>query len=133
MLDNPLIGEGLALAMGLAGETEIRRMLAVAEESNVLLTELFRQAGIELVELKIEFGRAADNGEVIISDEISPDTCRLWDLETGERLDKDRFRLDLGDVVPAYKTVLERLTAVLQQASSGEDAENSTEASGQQE
>ena len=59
--------------------------------------------------MKLEFGRASDNGEIIISDEISPDTCRMWDEQTGRRLDKDRFRLDLSDVVASYKTVLERI------------------------
>ena len=59
--------------------------------------------------MKLEFGHASDNGELILSDEISPDTCRLWDEATGERLGKDRFRLDLSDVVASYKTVLDRL------------------------
>ena len=64
------------------------------------------------MDAKIEFGRASDTGEIIISDEISPDTCRLWDAQTLERLDKDRFRLDLGDVIPAYSKVLERLETI---------------------
>ncbi len=61
------------------------------------------------MDAKFEFGRASDTGEIIISDELSPDTCRMWDAESGERLDKDRFRLDLGDVIPAYAKVLEKL------------------------
>ena len=61
------------------------------------------------MDVKFEFGRASDTGEIIISDEISPDTCRLWDEKTGERMDRDRFRLDLGDVIPAYADVLDRL------------------------
>ena len=65
------------------------------------------------MDAKFEFGRAADTGSIIISDELSPDTCRLWDEATGERLDKDRFRLDLGDVVASYGIVLERLKTVL--------------------
>ena len=59
--------------------------------------------------MKLEFGRASDNGHIIISDEISPDTSRMWDMETGEKLDKDRFRYDLSDVVASYRTVCERL------------------------
>ena len=88
-------------------------MYDIARKANDLLKELFHRAGIELVDMKIEFGRASDNGEIIISDEISPDTCRLWDEESGERLDKDRFRLDLGDVAESYRTVLDRLEKVL--------------------
>jgi phosphoribosylaminoimidazole-succinocarboxamide synthase len=65
------------------------------------------------VDAKFEFGRAADTGAIIISDEISPDTCRMWDEKTGERLDKDRFRLDLGDVTDSYRIVLERLKQAL--------------------
>ena len=84
-------------------------MMAVARKAGTLLEALFHSAGIELVDMKLEFGHASDNGELILADEISPDTCRLWDEATGERLGKDRFRLDLSDVVASYKTVLERL------------------------
>ena len=87
-------------------------MYDIVRRSGKLLTDLFRKAGIELVDAKFEFGRAADTGAIIISDEISPDTCRLWDLESGERLDKDRFRLDLGDMVESYGIVLEKLKNV---------------------
>ena len=88
-------------------------MIAEARKANEVLKDLFHRIGIELVDLKIEFGRATDNGEIIVSDEISPDTARLWDEKTGERLDKDRFRLDLSDVVASYRNVYERLTTVL--------------------
>ena len=90
-------------------------MERTALQANALLQKVFHQAGIELVDIKLEFGRAADTGTLILSDEISPDTCRLWDEATGERLDKDRFRLDLSDVVASYRNVLERLEKVLKE------------------
>ena len=112
-LEDPFINRDHAVALGLATSRELDGMYDIARKANDLLKELFHRAGIELVDMKIEFGRASDNGEIIISDEISPDTCRLWDEESGERLDKDRFRLDLGDVAESYRTVLERLEKVL--------------------
>ena len=84
-------------------------MFSMAKRSAELLKELLHKVGIELVDAKFEFGRASDTGEIIISAEISPDTCRMWEEATGERLDKDRFRLDLGDVIPAYSKVLDKL------------------------
>ena len=108
-LGNPLVNRDQAFAIGLASYEELEEMFSLGKKAGELLTELFHKAGIELVDAKIEFGRASDTGEIIISDELSPDTCRLWDEATGERLDKDRFRLDLGDVIPAYADVLERL------------------------
>lgn len=113
-LDNPLINEHHVVALGLLTYEELDAMFATARRTNEILGALLHKAGIELVDVKIEFGRACDNGEIIISDEISPDTCRLWDEATGERLDKDRFRLDLSDVVASYRTVLERLEKVLE-------------------
>ena len=112
-LEDPFINRDHAVALRLATYQELDVMYDIARKANDLLKELFHRAGIELVDMKIEFGRASDNGEIIISDEISPDTCRLWDEESGERLDKDRFRLDLGDVTESYRTVLERLENVL--------------------
>lgn len=108
-LEDPLINEHHAVALGLASYEELQFMVAEARRANELLSDVFHRAGIELVDVKIEFGRATDNGELIISDEISPDTCRLWDEKDGRRLDKDRFRLDLSDVVASYREVLERL------------------------
>jgi phosphoribosylaminoimidazole-succinocarboxamide synthase len=108
-LGDPVINEHHAVALGLADYGEIEKMFSVARRAGDLLEALLHRAGIELVDMKLEFGRASDNGEIIISDEISPDTCRLWDESTGERLDKDRFRLDLSDVVSSYRIVLERL------------------------
>ncbi len=111
-LGDPLVNRDQAVALSLATYEDLDKMLVMARKAGSLLTELFHKAGIELVDCKIEFGRASDTGEIIISDEISPDTCRLWDEQTQERLDKDRFRLDLGDVIPAYTQVLERLESL---------------------
>ena len=108
-LGDPLVNRDQAVALGLATYEELEKILTMARKAGKLLTDLFHKAGIELVDAKIEFGRASDTGEIIISDEISPDTCRLWDEKTQDRLDKDRFRLDLGDVIAAYTQVLERL------------------------
>ena len=112
-LDDPLINRDHAVALGLASYQELDEMYNIARRVNDLLKPLFHKAGIELVDMKIEFGRAADTGTIIISDEISPDTCRLWDEATGERLDKDRFRLDLSRVVESYQIVLERLNKII--------------------
>ena len=103
-LRDPMIGEDHAIALGLVNEEEMAQIRSEALSVNVLLTELFEKLGIRLIDLKLEFGRASD-GSVIISDEISPDTCRLWDLKTGEVLDKDRFRHDMGGVMDAYEFV----------------------------
>ena len=111
-LGDPLINRDQAAGLGLATYLELDEMYDIVRRSGKLLTDLFEKAGIELVDAKFEFGRAADTGSIIISDEISPDTCRLWDKETGERLDKDRFRLDLGDMVESYGIVLEKLKNV---------------------
>ncbi len=113
-LGDPLVNEDQAVALGLATYEELEKMFAIARRAGALLTALFHKAGIELVDAKFEFGRASDTGDIIISDEISPDTCRLWDEETGERLDKDRFRLDLGDVAESYGIVLDRLNKVME-------------------
>ena len=112
-LEDPFINRDHAVALGLATYQELDGMYNIARRVNDLLKPLFHKAGIELVDMKIEFGRASDTGTIIISDEISPDTCRLWDEATGERLDKDRFRLDLSRVVESYRTVLDRLKKVI--------------------
>ena len=113
-LGDPLINRDQAVALKLATYPELDMMYDIVRRSGQLLTDLLHQAGIELVDAKFEFGRAADTGAIIISDELSPDTCRMWDEETGERLDKDRFRLDLGDLVPSYSIVLEKLRNVME-------------------
>ena len=111
-LEDPFINRDHAVAIGLATYEELDGMYDTARRVNDLLKPLFHKAGIELVDVKLEFGRAADTGAIIISDEISPDTCRLWDEATGERMDKDRFRLDLSRVVESYNIVLTRLKQV---------------------
>lgn len=108
-LDDPMINDHHAVALGLASYNELKFMYSQALKANKILSALLKKAGIELIDMKLEFGRASDNGHIIISDEISPDTSRMWDMETGEKLDKDRFRYDLSDVVASYRTVCERL------------------------
>lgn len=108
-LDDPMINDHYAVALGLASYDELKFMYSQALKANKILSALLKKAGIELIDMKLEFGRASDNGHIIISDEISPDTSRMWDMETGEKLDKDRFRYDLSDVVASYRTVCERL------------------------
>ncbi len=113
-LEDPFINRDHAVAIGLATYEELDRMYDTARRVNDLLKPLFHQAGIELVDMKLEFGRATDTGAIIISDEISPDTCRLWDEATEERMDKDRFRLDLSRVVESYTNVRDRLKKVFE-------------------
>jgi phosphoribosylaminoimidazole-succinocarboxamide synthase len=107
-LDDPLLNLTHITAMGLATAEEIRRMETIALRVNEILTGVLREINIELIDFKLEFGRF--HGEVLLSDEISPDTCRFWDANTHEPLDIDRFRHDLGDVEDAYREVLHRLT-----------------------
>jgi len=108
-LDGPLINEDHAVILGIASYEELSVIKEQAMKVNEVLFRLFADVGIDLVDFKIEFGRTSD-GKVLLSDEISPDTCRLWDAKTGEILDKDRFRHDLGDVLKAYGEVYDRLT-----------------------
>lgn len=111
-LDDPLINSDHAVALGLATYDELKNMYATAARANEILGSFLMKAGIELVDLKVEFGRMSATGEIIISDEISPDTCRLWDAVSGESLDKDRFRKDMSDVVASYRDVYERLCKI---------------------
>jgi len=112
-LGNPLINDCHVIALGLISEDELKRVYDFARRANIILSDLLEKAGIELVDMKLEIGRASDDGSIIISDEISPDTCRLWDIKTGIPLDKDRFRHDLSDVVASYRTVLDRIREIL--------------------
>ena len=107
-LGDPFINGYYALALGLSTEEEIGTIRDYAFKVNDVMIKYFDSIGIELIDFKIEFGRLAD-GTVILADEISPDTCRLWDKETREKLDKDRFRRDLGNVEDAYAEVFKRL------------------------
>lgn len=111
-LGDPMINKSQITALGIAEEKELKEMTAQALKINELLSELFLKAGIKLVDFKLEFGRAGD--EIILCDEISPDTCRFWDADTGCKLDKDRFRQDLGNVLDGYRDVLRRLKNVIQ-------------------
>jgi phosphoribosylaminoimidazole-succinocarboxamide synthase len=107
-LGDPLLNTSHALALGLATEAEIKTIEGYALKINDLLKAFLLRHGIELVDFKLEFGRLPD-GTIVLADEISPDTCRLWDVKTHEKLDKDRFRRDLGGVEDAYEEVMRRL------------------------
>lgn len=107
-LGDPMINRYHALALDLATEEEIDEIIAQAFKINELLQKIFDKANLVLVDFKLEFGRTPE-GKIILADEISPDTCRLWDKDTHEKLDKDRFRRDLGGVEEAYIEVYNRL------------------------
>ena len=107
-LGDPLINDYHAMALGIATREDLDKIADMTFKVNDVLKEYFKTIGIELVDFKIEFGRTSD-GEIILADEISPDTCRLWDAKTHEKLDKDRFRRDLGNVEEAYEEVFKRL------------------------
>ena len=106
-LGDPLINDYFAIALNLATREEIDRITEYAFKVNEVYKAYFSQLGIDLIDFKIEFGRC--KGEIILADETSPDTCRLWDSRTHEKLDKDRFRRDLGNVEEAYQEVFKRL------------------------
>ena len=106
-LHDPIICEQHIYAMKLAKPEEVQKMKELALKINDILKEFMDKHGIILVDFKLEFGRK--DGEIVLADEISPDTCRLWDKETGEKLDKDRFRFDLGDLMEGYEKVLKKL------------------------
>jgi phosphoribosylaminoimidazole-succinocarboxamide synthase len=107
-LGDPLINDSHAVALGLATFEELREIYAITGKINDLLQAYFKKAGLILVDFKIEFGKDKD-GNILLADEISPDTARLWDEKTREKLDKDRFRRDLGHVEDAYLEVLNRI------------------------
>lgn len=108
-LGDPLLNEYHALALGLATKAEIKLVKSMAFKINEVLKAYFKKLNVTLVDFKIEFGKTSD-GEIVLADEISPDTCRFWDMTTGEKLDKDRFRRDMGGVEDAYKEVFKRLS-----------------------
>ena len=107
-LGDPFINTYHVKAMDLADDKELATIDAYALKINQILTDYLKDAGIELIDFKLEFGRLSD-GTIVLADEISPDTCRFWDSKTGEKLDKDRFRRDLGNVEGAYQEVMRRL------------------------
>lgn len=106
-LGDPFINNYYALALGLATKEEIDRITELAFKINEVMKAYFAECGIDLIDFKVEFGRF--HGEIILADEISPDTCRFWDSKTHEKLDKDRFRRDLGNVEGAYHEVFKRI------------------------
>lgn len=106
-LGDPLMNDYHAIALDIITSEELDYIYEQASQVNKILTEFFLKQDIKLVDFKLEFGKL--NGEILLADEVSPDTCRLWDLKTGEKLDKDRFRRELGDLVEGYTKVLERI------------------------
>ena len=115
-LNDPLVSEEHITAFGWATPQEIDDMMALAIRVNDFLTGMFLGVGIQLIDFKIECGRHWDNDmmRIIVADEISPDSCRLWDVETKEKLDKDRFRRDLGGLLEAYRDVAQRLGILIE-------------------
>jgi len=107
-LGDPLINDHHAVAIGLTTFEELKAIYGQAEKINNILKEFFLKQGIKLIDFKIEFGKTS-TGEILLADEISPDTCRFWDAITNEKLDKDRFRRDLGSVKEAYVEILKRI------------------------
>ncbi|MFR9651489.1 MAG: phosphoribosylaminoimidazolesuccinocarboxamide synthase [Rikenellaceae bacterium] len=107
-LGDPLINDHHAVALGALSYEELDVVYKMTAQINDVLTAMFDKMNITLVDFKIEFGRTA-SGEIVLADEVSPDTCRLWDKNTNEKLDKDRFRRDLGRVREAYEEILARL------------------------
>lgn len=107
-LGDPLINDYHALALGLATKEEIETIKSMAFKVNDVMKAFFKNLKVDLVDFKLEFGKTAE-GEIVLADEISPDTCRFWDSETHEKLDKDRFRRDMGNVEDAYKEMMKRI------------------------
>ena len=106
-LGDPMINDYYAVAIGAATREEINRITELVFKINEVLVEYFKTINVDLIDFKVEFGRY--KGEIILADEISPDTCRFWDSETHEKLDKDRFRRDLGNVEDAYQEMYNRI------------------------
>ena len=107
-LGDPMVNEYHIAAMGWATEEEVKLIAGYSLKINKLLSKFMKQSNIELIDFKLEFGKTSD-GTIVLADEISPDTCRFWDSKTHEKLDKDRFRRDLGGVEDAYQEILKRL------------------------
>ena len=107
-LGDPMVNDYHILAMEFATEEELETIKKMALDINAILREYLAADGIDLIDFKLEFGKTAD-GSIVLADEISPDTCRFWDSKTHEKLDKDRFRRDLGDLVQGYEEVLARM------------------------
>ena len=106
-LGDPLINDYHAVGIGATTFEELEKIYALTSKINDILKDMFLKSNIRLIDFKLEFGRY--NGDIVLADEISPDTCRFWDATTGEKLDKDRFRRDLGNVKDAYVEILKRI------------------------
>ncbi len=111
-LNDVLIADNHAIAFKLATRQELDEIYRQLDLVNNALLDLWKQVGIQLIDFKIEFGKTSD-GQIVLADEISPDTCRLWDISTQEKLDKDRFRRDLGSIEEAYHEVCRRLESLV--------------------
>lgn len=107
-LGDPMVNDYHILAMGFATEDELKLISDYSLKINKILSDYLKEVNIELIDFKLEFGKTKD-GTIVLADEISPDTCRFWDSKTGEKLDKDRFRRDMGGVEDAYNEILKRL------------------------
>ena len=110
-LGDPLINDYHAVAIGASTFEEIEAIKKITFKVNEVLSAFFLERGIKLIDFKLEFGRTTDTNSLVLADEISPDTCRFWDAKTNKKLDKDRFRRDLGDVKEAYIEILERISS----------------------
>ena len=106
-LGDPMINESQIYAIGAATKEEIAKISEYAYKVNEVMVEFFKSVNVDLIDFKIEFGRF--HGEILLADEISPDTCRFWDMDTQEKLDKDRFRRDMGGVEDAYAEMMKRV------------------------
>ena len=111
-IDDLFINDSQALALGIAGAADLEVIYATARRINDILTPLFARAGLKLVDMQPSFRRDT-RGEIILAGEISPDTCRIWDAETDEKLDRDRFRHDLGKIVASYEKVYQKLSGLM--------------------
>lgn len=109
-LGDPLINDYHIAALGVATKEEMEKISSMALKINDIMRDYLKDVNVDLIDFKLEFGRF--NGDIILADEISPDTCRFWDSKTGMKLDKDRFRRDLGGVEDAYQEILHRLMGV---------------------
>lgn len=108
-LGDPLINDYHAVAIGASNWSDLKTIYKATEKINAILSRFFMDRGIRLIDFKLEFGKDSD-GAIILADEISPDTCRFWDAKTNEKLDKDRFRRDLGNVKEAYVEIFNRIS-----------------------
>ena len=107
-LDDPMVNDSHILAAGFATKEDLDTISSMSRKINEIMCEFFASVGVELIDFKLEVGRTTD-GQIVLADEISPDTCRFWDIHTHEKLDKDRFRRDLGGVEEAYAEMMKRI------------------------